>query len=84
MSKFRYRRIFRSGDFSFITNQDYTGDVQIVLPADRVEAEDTIVTVKIPLSVVKAFVYRHIRNIIRNATTEETEQILMEVWEKND
>lgn len=81
-------RTFRTKDCNFVFNQDFAGDVHIIVPAERVEIntygmkpeDGAVVSIAIPFEAIKGVVYHYLRTKIRDVDTEQIEATLLEAF----
>lgn len=80
-------RTLVSKDCSFVVKRDYTGDVHIVVPADRVEIDTygitidkgALISVRVPFESVRGFIFDYLRRQIKAASDNELEALLVKV-----
>lgn len=83
------RRTYRTKECTFVFNEDFTGEVHIVMPveADGVEINGlkldkertAIVTVTVPFEALEGFVFHYLQTKVKKAkTNEELEEALLE------
>lgn len=81
-------RTFRTKDCTFVFNEDFTGDVHLVMPTDGVEinglklddCRSAVVTVTVPFQVVKDFIFHYLQIQVKNA--KNIEEALLEPFKE--